>query len=151
MTSKSLLSEVAQSKVIANRLAKSLPLNDLQRAINNLQSAATKIQKSESEKATKVRSTNLKKIKSMMADLGLTTADLTSATAKTAPKRGRPKKAAAKTKRGPKKGRKVAPKYALKVANKTHQWTGRGRMPLVFKNHIESGKSLESCLIKKPK
>ena len=104
-----------------------------------------------SEKAAKARSTNLKKIKSMMADLGLTTADLTSTTAKIASKRGRPKKAVAKTKRGPKKGRKVAPKYALKVANKTHQWTGRGRMPLVFKNHIESGKSLESCLIKKPK
>ena len=87
----------------------------------------------------------------MMQELGLTTADLTSTTAKAAPKRGRSKKAVAKTKRGPKKGQRVAPKYTLKAGNKTHQWTGRGRMPLVFKNHIESGKSLESCLIKKPK
>ena len=126
---------------------------DLERAIQNLQAAATKIKKGEAEKAARQRAANLKKLKSMMAEMGLSAADVRGLGGAKAKKRpGRPKKAAAKrnatAKKGPKKGTKVAPKYQLKVGKQTHKWTGRGRMPLVFKNHVESGGSLESCLIK---
>ena len=129
---------------------------DLERAIKNLQAAATKIKKGEAEKATRQRAANLKKLKSMMTEMGLSAADvrgLGGSNAKNRP--GRPKKTVAKrkaaAKKGPKKGTKVAPKYQLKVGKQTYKWTGRGRMPLVFKNHVESGGSLESCLIKKVK
>ena len=130
-----------------------MALEDLERAIKNLQAAATKIKKGEAEKAAQRRAANLKKLKSMMTEMGLSAADvrgLSGAKAKRRP--GRPKKAAAKrkatAKKGPKKGIKVAPKYQLKVGKQTHKWTGRGRMPLVFKEHVAKGGSLEKCLIK---
>ena len=161
---KTLLS-AAKSKVAANQLAKTLTPEDLAKAIKNLQAAAAKIRKGDADKAAKKRAANLKKLKSMMAQMGLSAADVRGLGQAGAKKRpGRPKKAAAKRKasaktsaktsakkgpkKGPKKGTKVAPKYQLKVGKQTHKWTGRGRMPLVFKEHVASGKSLESCLIK---
>ena len=157
---KTLLS-AAKSKVAANQLAKTLTPEDLAKAIKNLQAAAAKIRKGDADKAAKKRAANLKKLKSMMAQMGLSAADVRGLGQAGAKKRpGRPKKAAAKrkasaktsaktnAKKGPKKGTKVAPKYQLKVGKQTHKWTGRGRMPLVFKEHVASGKSLESCLIK---
>ena len=88
-----------------------------------------------------------------MKEMGLSASDVKGSSGAKAKKRpGRPKKAAAKrkaaAKKGPKKGTKVAPKYQLKVGKQTHKWTGRGRMPLVFKEHVEKGGSLENCLIK---
>ncbi|MCV6587947.1 MAG: H-NS histone family protein [Marinobacterium sp.] len=44
--------------------------------------------------------------------------------------------------------KKVAPKYRLKDENgKTHEWSGRGRTPLVFQKFFEAGNSREDCLI----
>ena len=150
---KALLS-AAKSKVAANKMAKSLAPEDLVRAIKNLQSAATKIKKSEADKAARQRAANLKKLQSMMTEMGLSAADVRGLDSTKAARRpGRPKKATAKrkatTKKGPKKGTKVAPKYQLKVGKQPHKWTGRGRMPLVFKEFVEKGGSLEKCLIKK--
>ena len=83
-----------------------------------------------------------------MAKLGITAADVRKLTA-TGPKRkAASKKATAKRKRGPRKGKKVAPKYQLKVGKELHKWTGRGRMPLVFKEFVEKNGSLDKCLIK---
>ena len=149
MSDKNILSAVAKSKATANRLAKALSQSELKRAIKNLQSAAVAIQKAESAKAEKARAANLKKLKAMMDKMGLSAEDMRGLSSKKAPaKRGRPKKAAAKRKAGPKKGTKVAPKYQIKVGNQTHKWTGRGRMPLVFKDYVEKGGALEKCLIK---
>ena len=135
-------------------MAKSMAPEDLERAIQNLQAAATKIKKSEADKAARQRAANLKKLKSMMTEMGLSAADVRGlGSAKAARRPGRPKKATAKrtatTKKGPKKGTKVAPKYQLKVGKQTHKWTGRGRMPLVFRDFLEKGGPLERCLIKK--
>ena len=153
---KTLLS-AAKSKVAANQLAKTLTPEDLAKAIKNLQAAAAKIKKGDAEKAAKKRAANLKKLKSMMAEMGLSASDVQGLGRAAVKKRpGRPKKAAAKrkasaktsAKKGPKKGTKVAPKYQLKVGKQTHKWTGRGRMPLVFKEHVATGGSLDKCLIK---
>ena len=152
---KTLLS-AAKSKGAANKMAKSVAPEDLERAIQNFQAAATKIRKGEAEKAARQRAANLKKLESMMVEMGLSASDVRGLSgAKPKKRSGRPKKEAtqqkAAAKKGPKKGTKVAPKYQLKVGKQTHKWTGRGRMPLVFKNHVESGGSLDSCLIKKSK
>ena len=149
---KTLLS-AAKSKVAANKIAESMTPEDLERAIRNLQVAATKIKKGEAEKAARQRAANLKKLKSMMTEMGLSAADVRGLSGAKAKKRpGRPKKVTAKqrvaAKKGPRKGTKVAPKYQLKVGKQTHEWTGRGRMPLVFKEHVAKGGSLEKCLIK---
>lgn len=153
MPANKMLLSAAKSKVAANKMAKSMAAEDLERAIQNLQAAATKIKKGEAEKAARQRAANLKKLKSMMTEMGLSAADVRDLSSTKAKKRpSRPKKATAKrkaaTKKGPKKGTKVAPKYQLKVGKQTHKWTGRGRMPLVFKEHVAKGGSLEKCLIK---
>ena len=154
MPANKVLLSAAKSKIAANKMAKSVAPEDLERAIQNLQAAAAKIKKGEADKAARKRAADLKKLKSMMAEMGLSAADVRGLTGAGAKKRpGRPKKAAAQrktaAKKGPKKGTKVAPKYQLKVGKQTHKWTGRGRMPLVFKEFVQKGGSLEKCLIKK--
>ena len=146
---KNTLLTIAKSKATANRLAKVLSKEELKRAIKNLQSASVAIQKAEAAKVEKARATNLKKLKIMMDKMGLSAEDVRGLSSKKAPaKRGRPKKTTARKKAGPKKGTKVAPKYQIKVGKQTHKWTGRGRMPLVFKEYVEKGGALEKCLIK---
>ena len=158
MSANKMLLSVAKSKVAAKKMAKSIAPEDLERAIKNLQAAATKIKKSKADKAARQRAANLKKLKSMITEMGLSAADVRGLGSDKAARRpGRPKKATAKRKattkkgpkKGPKKGTKVAPKYQLKVGKQLHKWTGRGRMPLVFKEFVEKGGSLEKCLIKK--
>ena len=154
MPANKMLLSAAKSQVAANKMARSMAPEDLERAIKNLQAAATKIKKSEADKAARQRTANLKKLKSMMTEMGLSAADVRGlGSAKAARRPGRPKKAAAKrkatTKKGPKKGIKVAPKYQVKVGKELYKWTGRGRMPLVFKEFVKKGGSLDKCLIKK--
>lgn len=152
MSANKALFSAAKSKAAANKMAKSLAPEDLDRAIQNLQTAAAKIKKAEADKAARQREANLKKLRSMMAEMGLSAADvrdLSGTKAKKPPGRSRKAAATGKTsaKRGPKKGTKVAPKYQLKVGKQTHKWTGRGRMPSAFKEHVAKGGSLEKCLI----
>ena len=149
MTDKNTLSTIAKSKATANRLAKALSQVELKRAIKNLQSAAVAIQKAEAAKAEKARAANLKKLKAMMDKMGLSAEDIRGLSLKKAPaKRGRPKKTPSKKTINPRKGKKVAPKYQIKAGKETHKWTGRGRMPIVFKEFVERGGTLEQCLIK---
>lgn len=147
------LYSAAKSKIAAHKMAKSLAPDELDRAIKNLQAAAAKIKKAEADKATRKREADLEKLKSMMTEMGLSSADLRDLSGTRSKKRaGRPRNAAATrrttTKKGPKKGTKVAPKYQLNVGKQTQKWTGRGRMPLAFKEYVAKGGSLEKCLIK---
>ena len=83
----------------------------------------------------------------MMTKMGLSAADVKKLIA-TPPKRKAASKKTTNRKTGPRKGEKVAPKYQIKAGKETHKWTGRGRMPLVFKEFVEKGGTLEQCLIK---
>lgn len=142
------IAKVAQSKATANRIAKSLSLRQLKSAISNLQSALEAAEAREAEKDNKRRAANIKKLSVMMTKMGLTPSDITGRAAlKPGKKRVKHSKIPAKSKVGPKKGTKVAPKYTITSEGKTHQWTGRGRMPLVFKAFIDQGGALEQCLI----
>jgi DNA-binding protein H-NS len=142
------LMSIAKSKATANRLAKTLTTAELKKAITNLQSALNSAKKREADKATKKQAANLKKLKAMMAEMGLSAADLRKVAGQRTARKTATKKAAAKSKRGPKKGKKVAAKYQLKMGKETHKWTGRGRMPLVFKAFLDKNGSLDKCLIK---
>jgi DNA-binding protein H-NS len=43
---------------------------------------------------------------------------------------------------------KLPPKYRLNdLGGETHEWTGRGLTPKVFKQHFDRGYTKESCLI----
>ena len=147
MSAKTLIS-IAKSKVTANRLAKALSPSDLENAIKNLQGALTKAKKQAADKAAKKQASDLKKLKAMMAKMGISAADVQKLAGVKAKRKAVSKKATVKRKTGPRKGKKVAPKYQLKVGKETHQWTGRGRMPLVFKEFAEKNGSLDKCLIK---
>ena len=70
------LTHIADSKAAANRLAKRLTIKQLEKAIANLQGALDNAKKLESEKAAKKQAANLKKLKAMMAEMGLSAADL---------------------------------------------------------------------------
>ena len=131
MSANTLIS-IAKSKSTANRLAKTLSAAELKKAIDHLQAALNDMKKREATKAAKKKAADLKKLKAIMAKLGITAADVIKLT-ETGPKRkAASKKTTAKRKTGGRKGKK-APKYQLKVGKELHKWTGRGRMPLVFK------------------
>ena len=136
---------IAKSKATANKLGKSVPLDQLEAAIKNLQNAAKTVKKREQSKAAARRKAAIKKVNALMDDMGLSPSDLKEAGLKA--KAGERKRKPGAKKTGPKKGTKVAPKYELKIKGETHRWTGRGRMPLVFKDYLEKGGNLDKCLI----
>jgi DNA-binding protein H-NS len=142
------IAKIAKSKATANRTVKSLSPSQLKSAISNLQSALKTAEAREAGKVNKQRAANIKKLSAMMAKMGLSPSDITGkALRKPGKKRVKQSKASTKSKAGAKKGTKVAPKYTITIEGTTHQWTGRGRTPLVFKAFIEQGGSLEQCLI----
>jgi len=142
------LVSIAQSRSTANRLAKSLNAAELKKAISHLEAALIAIERREVVKAAKKQAANLKKLKAMMADMDLTAADVRSLTTTGTKRKTARGKTSGRRKADPRKGKKVAPKYQLKVGISLHKWTGRGLMPLVFKEFVNKNGSLEKCLIK---
>jgi DNA-binding protein H-NS len=139
---------IAKSKATANRMAKSLDVSDLKKVIDHLQAALVATKKREAKKAATKQAADLRKLKAMMAKMELSAVDVKKLMATPPKRKAAGKKNPATGKTGPRKGKKVAPKYQLKVDKEIHKWTGRGRMPLVFKAFVEKGGSLERCLIK---
>lgn len=144
-----ILQSIARSRATANRMAKQLDADDLKKVIDHLQAALINAKKREAKKAAAKQAADLKKLKAMMAKMGLSAADVKKLMTTPPKRKAVSKKTKAKRKTGPRKGKKVAPKYQLKVGKEVHKWTGRGRMPLVFKEFVEKGGSLDKCLIKK--
>lgn len=130
------LQSIAKSKAAANRAVKSLDIQEIERALANLSAAAETIKERESLRAQRKKEVAVKKLKSMMDEMGISAADIAGIS-----------KPNGKRTAGPKKGNKVAPKYQITVDGTTYQWTGRGRTPVVFRSHVESGGSLDDCLI----
>ena len=132
------LQSIAKSKAAAKRAVKSLDIQEIERALANLSAAAETIKERESLRAQRKKEVAVKKLKSMMDEMGISAADI----AGISKPKGNVKRTA-----GPKKGNKVAPKYQITVDGTTYQWTGRGRTPVVFRSHVENGGSLDDCLI----
>ena len=147
--SEDLLKSLAASKTTARRLTKGLSSRELASIIENLQTAFDVAKKQEAEKTARKKAADLRKLKSMIETLGISATDIRKlADAKTR-RKVKAKKAGASRKITSKKRKKIAPKYRIKVGRKLYKWTGRGRMPLAFKDFVEQGGSLEKCLIKK--
>ena len=129
---------ISRSKAAANNAVKSLTVEQIERAIANLSAAAKIAQQRDTLKAQRKKEVAVKKLKSMMNELGISADDIAGA-AKAKP--------AKRKSTGPKKGNKVAPKYRITVNGVSHQWTGRGRTPVVFKDYVAQGGGLDDCLI----
>ncbi len=144
MNDEEIIASLAKSKTVAKRLAKKATVSQVERAIGNLQLALQDAKKREQEKESKRKEASLKKLSAMVSELGLAPEDLAKITGATV---GKKRKAVSKNKPGPKSGKKVAPKYQITHEGKHIQWTGRGRMPVAFREFLEQGGSLEQCLI----
>ena len=138
MTEAQALQTIARSKAAANRALKGLDIDQVERALHNLSAAAKTLKERESLRAQRKKEVAVKKLKSMMDELGISAEDIVASK--------KPASTAKKTS-GPKKGNKVAPKYQITVDGQTYKWTGRGRTPVVFKNYVDQGGSLDDCLI----
>ncbi|GGF81503.1 H-NS histone family protein [Alteromonas lipolytica] len=91
-----------------------------------------KEQEAELIKAQQEKLAKLEEIKKQMAEAGIDVADLQDVV-ETKPKR--------------KAGQKRPVKYKITVDGETTAWTGVGRMPVVFKDALEKGQSLEDFAI----
>ena len=138
MTEAQALQTIAKSKAAANRALKGLDIEQVERALHNLSAAAKTLKERESQRAQRKKEVAVKKLKSMMDELGISAEDIVASKRSASP---------SKKTTGPKKGNKVAPKYQITVDGETFKWTGRGRTPVVFKNHVDQGGSLDDCLI----
>lgn len=100
-------------------------------SLQELLAQRAEIERKIAEAQREERAAAIAKIKSLMAEYGLTAADIAGKTA--APK---PVKAA---------GSKVAPKYRNAATGET--WSGRGLQPKWLKSAIEAGRRIEDFVI----
>ena len=137
----SVLEELARSRVKAKAAANKLEISVLKKLIESLSIALAAQEKRAKEKAAREKQTRIRKINQLLAESGLSVADLQ----QSAPKRRRRR---TKQSTGGKR-RKVAPKYRLEIDGVEHLWSGRGRAPLVFADYFAGGGSRESVEIPK--
>ena len=76
------LESVAKSKAAANRAVKTMSVEQVERALHNLSAAAEKIKQQESVRAQRKKEMAVKKLKSMMDELGISPDDIVGNTKK---------------------------------------------------------------------
>ena len=144
-TRKDLLT-IASSKTAARKLARELSIEQLRQALDNLEAAYDFLKERDASLRAAAREKTLKRVKSVIDQAGLSSEELSAIFAE-APT-NKTVSATGNKKRGVRRRKKIPPKYEIKTGTETCKWTGRGRMPLRFKEFIEQGGSLEKCLIK---
>ncbi|MCL1051049.1 H-NS histone family protein [Shewanella abyssi] len=109
-------------------------------SLEELKDLAVKLEKIIEEKASQAEAENeamaernakIEEIRQQMEAIGLSVDDIGGAGIKAAPKKRAPRPA----------------KYQIEVNGDMVQWTGQGRMPTVFKNELEKGRTMEDFLI----
>ena len=85
----------------------------------------------EEEQAMAARNAKIEEIRQQMEAVGLSIDDLGGTAVKATAKKRAPRPA----------------KYQIEVNGEMVQWTGQGRMPTVFKNEINKGRSMDDFLI----
>ncbi|WP_076408227.1 H-NS family nucleoid-associated regulatory protein [Shewanella sp. UCD-KL12] len=109
-------------------------------SVEDLKEVAAKLDKVISERdaqaeaeaaANAERNAKIDEIRKQMEAVGLSIDDLGSSEVKAAPKKRAPRPA----------------KYTIDVDGETITWTGQGRMPTVFKNQLDKGRTMEDFLI----
>lgn len=106
-------------------------LTSVQEKLDNI-IAKRKDQEAELIQAKQEKLAKMEEIKKQMAEAGIDVADLQDV-------------AEAKPKR--KSGKKRPVKYKITVDGETTAWTGVGRMPVVFKDALEKGQTLDDFAI----
>ncbi|MGS0681143.1 H-NS histone family protein [Shewanella sp. 125m-7] len=112
---------------------KELSLNDLKELSVKLEKIIEEksSQQAEEQEAMAERNAKIEEIRKQMEAIGLSVDDIGGLAVKAAPKKRAPRPA----------------KYQIEVEGEMVQWTGQGRMPTVFKNQLEQGRTMEDFLI----
>ncbi|BDX04013.1 hypothetical protein MACH16_27610 [Marinomonas pontica] len=131
----SLLVELAGNKAKARAAGKELSVAQLENLIAGFTNALEKAKEEEAarEEEQALKSARAEEIANLIAKSGLTMEEIALLTT---------------PKAGATKGKTVEPKYRLVVDGETHEWTGRGRTPKVFKEYFDAGNSRDSVEIK---
>ena len=138
MSESKVLRSIAKSKSSAVRYAKTLSGDEVESAIKNLRLAAVEIKKKEAVKAEKIRKDKLTKLAAIIRKMDLSPTDL----------RQLGKETGIGRKAKPRRRKKVEPKYKVRLGKETLYWSGRGKMPLVFKELYEKHGSLDNWRIR---
>lgn len=85
----------------------------------------------EEQQAIAARNAKIEEIRQQMEAVGLSIDDLGGVAVKASSKKRAPRPA----------------KYQIEVYGEVIQWTGQGRMPTVFKNEVNKGRSMDDFLI----
>jgi len=109
-------------------------------SIDELRDLAAKLDKilveresmeAEEQQAIAARNAKIEEIRQQMEAVGLSIDDLGGVAVKASSKKRAPRPA----------------KYQIEVDGEVIQWTGQGRMPTVFKNEVNKGRSMDDFLI----
>ncbi|MDG2460840.1 MAG: H-NS histone family protein [Luminiphilus sp.] len=134
---KATLIKIGKSRTEARKIASQVSISELNAVINNLQAAKQFLAKQSAKKSSAQKTKQIKKAMSMLNQMGLKPEDLS-----------RAKKGGAKTNKKTSAKRKVAAKYRITVKGVVTEWSGRGRMPVVFREVLGKNGSLDRYLIK---
>jgi len=135
--SKLALLKIAKSKTVARKAASQLTTAEVDAVIRNLQAARQFLAKQAAKKDSAQKAKQIKKVMSMLDQMGLKPEDL-----------GKSQKQDAKTARKSAPKRKVPPKYRITVKGVVTEWSGRGRMPVVFRDALGKKGDLSRYQIK---
>lgn len=131
--SKATLLKMAKSKTAARKIASQVSSTELVLVIRNLESAKEFLDK-KAERTRNVQKTQrIKKVMAMLDKMNLTAEDL--------PRSQKPTNKS-------KPNRQVPAKYRITVKGAVTEWSGRGRMPLVFRDALTKNPNLDRYLIK---
>ena len=140
------LADFAKSKSKLKSAAIKLDINTLEKLTASLSDILKSVKSGAAAKLEKERQSKIKKISQLMAASGLSIKDF-KASGVTGAKSGKKIDKKIATKKTGAKRPKVLAKYRLVINGVEHQWSGRGRTPLVFSAHFAAGNSRESVEI----
>jgi len=129
--------KIASNRNSLKALTKDFYIDELEKLENNINIIIKQRKEVEIElkKKHKEKIQQIENIKTLLSEKGLTVDDLINDPIATFNQPSKPKK-------------KLKPKYRIVDLNsETHEWTGRGKTPKIFKDYFDLGNSKESCLI----
>ena len=129
--------KIASNRNSLKALTKDFYIDELEKLVNNINIIIEQRKEAEAELKEKYKEKirQIENIKTLLSEQGLSVDDLINNPIATINKPSKPKK-------------KLKPKYRITdLDGETHEWTGRGKTPKVFKNYFELGNPKESCLI----
>ena len=135
--SKAALITISKSKTAARKAASQIAPAELDAAIRNLQAAKQFLAKQAEKKNSAQKAKQIKKVMSLLDQMGLKPEDL-----------GKSRKASKRSTKKSAPKRKVPAKYRITVKGVITEWSGRGRMPVVFREAAGKKGDLSRYLIK---